>query len=281
MTIPKMMQAMSLLLAFLPLALSATAPASTPDAASLKPIEISELKFDSSSVAFTFDDPNTQVKTTCSATTIPTTYVACNHTHVAFKFASGDSASDFHISLLETYTGQFALVATKEVTQSPPKFNVSIKTVYPVDPFSLPEILTISPSGRPGDSPYATLNLTVTGEPGTKCTTQWMSSERPPEGDIPCADPSFAFRVTEFKGVGQFTLALSKKRTVKTGAEVGNTMKKSGSVTVNNQTPDPNYHCTGSSGVESCGIANGKAPLEAPILGLGIRSGGASSEKEN
>ena len=267
-----MLQTVSLLLPILPLVFSAPAPASTPNVSSLKPIAISKFNFHSSSVDFTFSDPNTKVKTTCSASGFPTSYTACKNPDVAFKFASGDKASDFHISLKETYTSGdtfFVGTASKEVTQSPKKFDVPVKKLYPFKPFELPEIFTFSPSGRPGSSPYATLNFTVTdvnsnGKATAKCTTQWTNGQQPSTGDIPCADPSFVFRVTDYKGIGQFRLGLSHTYPLKKGAATKIT--SSGSLTLDNSTPDRNFVCIyGASGVGGCNIAEGKAPLKAPI----------------
>lgn len=264
------MQTVAILLSLLPLALSAPAP--VPDAASLKPIQVSKFSFQQSKIDFTFNDPNTQIKTTCTATSIPKSYTACENPNILFKFASGDKASDFHISLKETSTSSDNYVvsfASKEVTKSPKKFDVPIQKVYTFQPLQFPGISTFSPSGRPGSSPYATLSFTVTdvngsGKATTTCSTQWLSGEQPPTGDIPCADSSFVFRVTDFKGVGQFTLALRHSYPLKAGA--GPTITTSGSVTVDNQSADPNYQCVfGGSGVGSCGIAEGKSPLKAPI----------------
>ncbi|KAG7008881.1 hypothetical protein G7Y79_00004g014650 [Physcia stellaris] len=244
------MQTISLLLSVLPLALSAPAP--VPDAASLKPIQISKFSFQQSKIDFTFNDPNTHIKTTCTASSIAKSYTACENPNVLFKFASGDKASDFHISLKETSTSSDNYV-----------------NFYTFQPFQFPGISTFSPSGRPGSSPYAYLNFTVTdvngnGKATTTCSTQWLSSELPPTGDIPCVDSSFVFRVTDFKGVGQFTLALRHSYPLKAGA--GPKITTSGSVTVDNQSTDPNYQCVfGGSGVGSCGIAEGKSPLMAPI----------------
>ncbi|KAI4185861.1 MAG: hypothetical protein L6R41_003875 [Letrouitia leprolyta] len=261
-----MLQLLSLL-SLLPLAFAAPA-LNTPDVAILKPIQIS--KFNFNPISFTFNDRNTKIKTTCSSTIIPTAFTSCQNPNISFKFAQGDKANDFHISLKESYTSQETynvILATKEVTKSPKKFNVPIQNIYPFQPFSLPEIYTFSPSGRPGSSPYATLNATVTdvnvdGKPTTKCTTQWIFGEQPPSGDIPCADPSFILHITEFKGIGQFTLTLNHTYPLKTGTKIST----SGSLTLDNQATDRNFVCTyGASGVGSCAIAEGKAPLEAPI----------------
>lgn len=267
-----MLHSLSLFLQLLPFTLSAPTPADI-NVETLKPIQISKFNFNTLNTSFNFKNPNTKVKTICPQSRLETEYTPCADLAVSSHLTPGDTASDFHLSLKETYTSgetYNVVLATKEVTNSfvstPRKFDVPIESVYTFQPFSIPEIFTFSPSGRPGSSPYQTLNFTITdnndeGKATTKCTTQWVSGEKP-EGEIPCVDPSFTFHVNDFNGIGQFTLMLKHTYFLKAGMDIS----ASGDLTLNNSTPDPNFQCTyGASGVESCGIPDGKAPLKAPI----------------
>ena len=137
-------------------------------------------------------------------------------------------------------------------------------------PFQISELTSFSPSGRPGSSPYSTLNLTVTdvnrnGKATTKCSTQFLPSEQPPQGDTACADPSFVFRATDYQSTGQFKLVLSHTYPLKPEGRI----TTEGAVTVDNTAKHPNYYCSyAASGFVSCGIAEGKAPLKAPITSV-------------
>ncbi|KAL8854437.1 MAG: hypothetical protein Q9221_000707 [Calogaya cf. arnoldii] len=135
-------------------------------------------------------------------------------------------------------------------------------------PFSLPELYTFSPSGRPGNSPYSTLNVTVTdpnakGKPTTKCTLQYTNIAEVPTGEIPCEDPTFTFRYIPVQGSREFTLVITHTYPYKSGTEISTT----GSVTVESQvvgTPGNGFRiqCGGS------GVCSGQLegpPLEVPI----------------
>ena len=266
-----MFQTLCYLLPLLQLALSAPAPASSPNAVNLKPIDISAFTFHPSSVRFTYNDPNTKVKTTCFASSIPTAYTACANPNVQFKFRAGDKSNDFHISLKETRSTSSAYIvdlASTEVTKSPKSFSVPVRNVYTFKPYQLPLISTFQPSGRPGSSPFGTLNFTVTDPNGngaatTNCSTQFILE--PSADEVTCVNPSFTFRVTDYKGVGQFTLVVDHTYPLKKGAAKPK-ITTEGTLVVDNQAEDPNYTCSfGGSGVGSCGIAEGKAPLKAPI----------------
>ncbi|KAL8641705.1 MAG: hypothetical protein Q9226_008601 [Calogaya cf. arnoldii] len=134
-----------------------------------------------------------------------------------------------------------------------------------LNPFSLPEIYTFSPSGRPGNSPYSTLNFTITdpnakGKPTTKCSTQYINVAEIPTGEIPCEDPTFTFRITEPPSNGAFTLAITHTYVAK-----GSTTTTSGSVTVDNTTGF-GVTCGGS------GVCSGRLegpPLEVPVTSVG------------
>lgn len=205
-----------------------------------------------------------------------TTYTACQNPSVSFKFASGDSASDFHISLKETSTSSdtyTVYLASKEVTKSPKSFSIPVQTTYPFHPFQITDLSTFSPSGRPGNSPYSTINFTITDtEDGkasatTRCSTQWneLAGEKPPTGKIACADPSFVFQVTDYEGISKFTLGVSHSYSLKAGTKV----TTSGSLAVDAAAADPNLSCQcGASGVCSCGIPDGKSPLLVPVTAV-------------
>ncbi|KAI9766659.1 MAG: hypothetical protein M1835_007149 [Candelina submexicana] len=131
-------------------------------------------------------------------------------------------------------------------------------------PFQLPNVVTFSPSGRPGSSPNSSLEFTFTdpnnGQESTTCSVSWPAAKSPYIGDLPCADAKFTFRLTQFSSVRTFTLALSHTTS-------GTTY--SGVVAIDAQGTNPNFTCTyGASSVESCAISTGKSPILVPITGV-------------
>ncbi len=163
-------------------------------------------------------------------------------------------------SACSCYEGEITVAATATGTPVTPTSSNSNNLA----PFQLPEVTTFTPSGRVGSSPNASLEFTFTdpnnGQASTTCSFSWPAAGSPDLQDLPCADPNFVFRFTQFGSFRSFTLALSHTHS--------GTMY-SGTIRIDAESTDRNLLCTyGGSGVGSCDILTGKSPILVPITGV-------------
>lgn len=124
------------------------------------------------------------------------------------------------LSYLPTLT-LLATTAFSLPTTTPPTNNTNTTTPSDLAPWQLTTLNTHVPSGRPGNSPYTTLNFSITSTTpasAASCSAQWIGAAEFPVGvDTPCTTSGeggageWSFAITGGSGASDFELKVELK----------------------------------------------------------------------